>query len=61
MNSREKIQLQVIKEQHNHIGVLINVIDQLDKKIKELDKNYDDVVNRLDNYINDEQFSNKDK
>ena len=58
---REVVQLQVIKEQHAHIGVLINVIDQLDKKIKELDQNYDDVVNRLDDYINDEQFSSKDK
>ena len=51
---REVVQLQVIKEQHAHIGVLINVIDQLDKKIKELDQNYDDVVNRLDDYINDD-------
>jgi len=51
---REVVQLQVIKEQHAHIGVLIKVIDQLDKKIKELDQNYDDVVNRLDDYINDD-------
>ena len=54
MTSREKIQLQVIKEQHQHIGVLIKVIDQLDGIIKEQDKNYNDVVNRLDDYINDD-------
>lgn len=53
MTSREKIQLEMIKEQHQHIGVLIKVIDQLDKIIKEQDKNYDDVVSKLDDCMNE--------